>query len=288
MIAALRRRFAPVAPPVETRERIPGLVRVHPDESFISGNGIAARCRYVVNFDALKVNEDVDNDWWFCQTEFLEHFFRRVAPKRDFVLFSHNSDREIGKREHRFVRNRHLRAWFSTNIVLRDPKLFALPLGIANPRWRHGDSKELARVQAAAPPKTKLFHASYDVGTNLEARLYCAQQTRLTPGPPQPFADYLQDLASSYFCIAPRGNGLDTHRAWEALYLRTIPVVIRSVVSEQHEGFPFVVLDDWSQFRELEFSPELYDRVWGDWDPAELRLDRYVERIERLLASRRV
>jgi len=44
-----------------------------------------------------------------------------------------------------------------------------------------------------------------------------------------------------------------------------------------------IVLDDWSEFRSVQFSPELYERTWSDWDPDELLLERYLRRVERFL-----
>jgi hypothetical protein len=104
--------------------------------------------------------------------------------------------------------------------------------------------------------------------------------------PPLAFDEYLKRLSSSYFCLSPRGAGIDCHRTWESLYVGTIPVVTRSVLTDQHADFPLVVLDDWSEFRSIDFSPALYESLWKAWDPTALRLDSYVRRVEsRLEAS---
>jgi hypothetical protein len=285
--AAARRRFWPVKPPLETPERVRRLSLKSDDDAFITGNGLAARCRYVINYDDLKINHDVQNDWWFCKSEFIEHFFARYTPSEDFVLFSHNSDRPIDRGLRRFLRRRRLVAWFATNANTRHPKLRPFPLGIANPRWPHGDSATLKLVQRANLPKTNLFDASYDVGTFPPARECCREQTGIAPAPRRDFEQYLTGLASSYFCIAPRGNGIDTHRVWEALYLRTVPVVTRSLVAEHHGDLPIIVVDDWSQFRSIDFTPELYAETWGTWDPEELTLDRYLQRVQAIIRSLR-
>jgi hypothetical protein len=138
-------------------------------------------------------------------------------------------------------------------------------------------------VQAQGLAKTILFDASYDISTYPPAREYCRDQTGIEPGPRRDYEPYLRDLASSYFCIAPRGNGIDTHRVWEALYLRTVPVVTRSILTDQHPYLPLVVLDDWSQFDRVDFSRGLYEQLTTDWDPDVLRLDRYLERVEDAL-----
>jgi hypothetical protein len=275
----------PIRPPAHTPEHVTALSATADDHPFITGNGLAARCRYVINYDDLTVNDDVDNNWWFCRTEFVEYFFANHQPRGDYVLFSHNSDRPIDRSLRRFLRHRRLRAWFATNVGIRNSKLHAIPRGIANPRWRHGDGTALARVQTERLEKANLFDASYDIATFPPAREYCREQTGIEPSPRRHFEEYLRGLASSYFCVAPRGNGIDTHRVWEALYLRTIPIVTRSLLTEQYSHLPMIVLDDWAEFRGIDFSPELYERTWGLWDVSELYLDRYLQRVEQTIRA---
>ena len=45
-----------------------------------STGGVAAYCRYVINYDVLTINEHVDKEWWFCRTDFLEYFFSKREP----------------------------------------------------------------------------------------------------------------------------------------------------------------------------------------------------------------
>jgi hypothetical protein len=250
---------------------------------FITGNGLAARCRYVLNYDELTINEEVDNEWWFCKADWLEYFFRKAAPHSPYVLFSHNSDRPIRRPITRYLRRRNLRAWFAANVAFRHPKLFAIPLGVANPVWPHGDTGALRTAQKARIEKSRLFDVSFRVETNPRERVHCLAQTGLDLDPPTSFTRYLERLSSAYFCIAPRGNGIDTHRTWEALYLGTVPVVTRSVLTDQHPDLPLVVLDDWSQFRSIDFGPDLYAKTWGDWNAEQLRLDTYLDRVRARL-----
>ena len=79
---------------------------------------------------------------------------------------------------------------------------------------------------------------------------------------------------------------MDTHRVWEALYLRTIPVVTRTVLTDQHPDVPMIVLDDWADFRRVELTPELYAETWGAFDPQQLELDRYLEGVAAIIRGR--
>ena len=274
-------------PPWGEPDRVRAFSQAPADESFITGNGIAARCRYVLNYDDLVVNERGQEDWWFCKADYLDFFFAEYAPTAPFVLFTHNSDRPIDRQYRRELGKAWLRYWFAQNPVFRHPKLRALPIGIANPVWEHGDQSALKHVQHSRPGKSVLFDVSFNPDTNREQRERCLSATGLELAPRLPYEAYLERLASSYFCISPNGNGIDCVRTWEALYVGTIPVVTRSLITEQHSDLPMVVIDDWSEFARIDFSPSLYTRLWGDWKPDEIRLDRYFERIEQTIAGAR-
>jgi hypothetical protein len=73
-----------------------------------------------------------------------------------------------------------------------------------------------------------------------------------------PPRENIQRLSEHEFCICPEGNGVDTHRLWEALYVKTIPIVIKSDFTDilLENSVPIVVLDDWSQLDEsnLDYS----------------------------------
>lgn len=296
MSAVVRRRFyeaarrvlpsrrlpQPARPPYGRPGAVAELSRAPVDEAFITGNGIAARCAHILNYDVLTTNERGRRGWWFCKADYLEYFFREHEPRHPYVLFTHNSDRLIDDRFRDRADDDDLIAWFAQNPGFAHPKLYALPIGLSNPHWPHGDQDVLKKVQAEGLPKERLFDVSFNPATNPVERNRCLHQTRLELAPRLPFPDYLRRLAGSYFCISPNGNGVDCVRTWEALYVRTVPVVTRSLITDHHPDLPLIVLDDWSQFRSIEFSPELYEETMGDWTPEKIRLDRYFERIERI------
>ena len=52
------------------------------------------------------------------------------------------------------------------------------------------------------------------------------------------------------FVAAPFGNGLDTHRLWEALILGCIPIIITSGLDNLVEDLPVLIINDWSDITE--------------------------------------
>ncbi|MBA5778729.1 hypothetical protein H2509_16515 [Stappia sp. F7233] len=65
------------------------------------------------------------------------------------------------------------------------------------------------------------------------------------------------------FEASPRGNSIDCHRTWEALILRSVPIVKTTSLDPMYEGLPVAIVDDWSQV-----SPERLARWkedFADW-----------------------
>lgn len=50
--------------------------------------------------------------------------------------------------------------------------------------------------------------------------------------------------------LSPRGNGLDCHRTWEALYLDAIPIVWHSTLDSLYVNLPIIIIHDWKEINE--------------------------------------
>jgi hypothetical protein len=263
---------------------------------YLTGNSIASRCRHILNYGRYRANRNGRENWCFVKTDHLERFFERYAPRDRFVLFTHNSDLEITREAHgRFLDDPRVVAWFAINVGCAHPKLFAIPIGLANAGYAHGDVVVLSKVQSEDHPKTQMFYVNFTVGNTKSGishgREYCLSQIGLDLAPYRDggwegfaggycvrdtFDGYLRGLARSYFTVSPRGNGIDCHRTWEALYLRSIPIVTRSAITERHRDLPLIVLDDWAEFKTIEFSAQRYRDVWADFDVRKLHVDNYL------------
>jgi hypothetical protein len=65
---------------------------------------------------------------------------------------------------------------------------------------------------------------------------------------------YLSNLRSNSFVVCPEGNGVDTHRLWETLYMGGIPIVqknnyMKSLLLE----LPVIQVNHWNQLSDPEF-----------------------------------
>ena len=55
------------------------------------------------------------------------------------------------------------------------------------------------------------------------------------------------------FVASPPGNGLDTHRTWEAIYLGCVPILTRSYMAEMYEsmGLPIWVVSTFEEITQI-------------------------------------
>ena len=83
-------------------------------------------------------------------------------------------------------------------------------------------------------------------------------------------------VSSQYaYVTSPRGNGLDTHRFWEALYRGSYPIVLKSTWSSEIEslGIPIIQINNWST-EEIQnivnlnlpiFDPATIKQLWAEY-----------------------
>lgn len=186
----------------------------------------------------------------------LFDFFVNKHPyiQHRYVLVTHCSDAEAPAEHDHFLADPRLEAWFAQNPDLSfHPKLHPLPIGLANKDFPHGDIEAMSRARAAVardPSKTAWLYVNVDSNTSPDRgrALEAVGGQSFTSPPPTtrlPFPDYLRHLASHRFVLCPAGNGLDTHRTWEALLLHSIPVVASSPLDPLLSTLPVLIVDDW-------------------------------------------
>jgi len=73
---------------------------------------------------------------------------------------------------------------------------------------------------------------------------------------------YLQDLRKHNFVLCPAGNGMDTVRLWETLYMGGYPIVLRTPCMEAVlKDLPVVWVSDWTEIKNLTFLEKSWDHL---------------------------
>ena len=146
-----------------------------------------------------------------------------------------------------------------------------LPLGLSNPTRESAKHEifgdwSLVRDVAleAGPPSADRarLYANFDRRTAPEHRLevaaVCEDLDHVEVGPMEVSKSgrlaYLRAMRDAGLVVCPRGNGPDTHRFYEALYVGALPVVLKSSYAAQmasHLGLPHLAVKKWSELSDL-------------------------------------
>jgi len=73
-------------------------------------------------------------------------------------------------------------------------------------------------------------------------------------------SEYHNDLLNHKFTLSPRGNGIDCYRTWEALYLKSIPIVENNKYWQHFRGLPILVVDSYDYITSS-FLEEAYANI---------------------------
>ncbi|CAK0757883.1 conserved hypothetical protein [Gammaproteobacteria bacterium] len=208
---------------------------------------------HLVVDNAAQIREVQNASVIFVYTHLVESFFEHVVPHltQHFVLITHNSDIRITESFRRFIEDVRVIHWFSQGVDIRHRKVTALPAGLANAQWPHGNTRAL--IETARQPRAKIRDAylNIDVSTNVAHREpilnLLASRSFITQSERRPYREYLEQLAEHRFVISPCGNGLDSHRNWEALHLGVIPIVPIGAWMEDFVDLPILPVSDWGE-----------------------------------------
>lgn len=229
----------------------------------------------------------------FVKTDMLSDFFTRIHPliPCPYVLITHNSDLPIPGGFGAMLEDERILAWFGQNVEdFSHRKLHPLPIGIANRCWPHGNTTIFNEVIHNPHSKDRLLYMNFSIYTFYPERSQVYTLFKQWPycfySQPKHLHSYLMDLKSAHFVLCPRGNGLDTHRTWETLYMGSFPILRTSSSDALYEGLPVIIVRNWEEVTEsfLEQACEALRKGEYAWE--KLTAEYWFERIDRFKRER--
>ena len=208
--------------------------------------------------------------------DFMNKFLSYLQPGTTIV--THNSDDGINEQYLKYLESSNIKKWFCQNRYVNHPKLYSLPIGIANSQWPHGNQQLISNIRSENNIKNNLVFKNFDSGTNLSKRNICDQITSkngIFMWVKKPNDEYWRDISKSYFTICPHGNGVDSHRIWECLYLRSVPIVEEHECFRQFVHLPIIFCKDWNNIT-VEFlnrQVDKYNKV--NWNVDDLYIENW-------------
>ena len=189
---------------------------------------------------------------------FSEHLSQFTNP---FILITHNADCNLSDTpEFRAIADHPLvTKWFAQNACFDHDKIVPLPIGIANSMWDHGNMSWFESARSAAKTNNVFFNFNISTCPSKRQACYDALKGKVSFLPAVSAKENIHRLATYKFCVCPEGNGIDTHRFWEALYLKCIPIVLDTPtirLFQKHTRVPMIILNAWSDLdvSKLEYS----------------------------------
>lgn len=203
-----------------------------------------------------------------------------ITGMSDYSIRSENSSRFDGL----------YKKWFAINVKRVDPRIVAVPIGVDT----HSDLAiendriifDVSRGEVKAADT--LAYMNFNVHTYPQERaildLYFSEHSWIKSDVNQriPYQTYCENLRAHKFTFCPRGNGPDTHRFWESIYLGSIPIVLDyPEMASFFSKLPVLKVKSWLSITEELLEIE-YERISEtDYDFSIMRFSEW----ERLILN---
>lgn len=226
--------------------------------------------RYLKNtldFSALQ-----EGDIIYTHTFYAEQLFERLQKKVKVV--THNADTPA-----RLVPPEGA-TWFTTNVDIVHERVFSIPIGIENDFWLK-DKKRIMESKLKNPKKYRsLVYCNHNIKTNTQKRqkpyevLRGAKYATVHVGANGTgFDNYIDNVYNHPFVVCPEGNGIDTHRIWECLYMNTFPIVLRNINNSFYTDLPILFLDSWEEMNEKFLFDSFMEMSRKEWNMDKLNFE---------------
>lgn len=241
------------------------------------------------------------NQIFYCDIHEVYDFFKNL-PKQKFILITHNSDGCITNNPKRYDSGSsndidinllkipdNLVKWYSQNVNVIHNKIISIPIGLENSIWFKEIEKEkkIFRKKLESKNEINLMYVCHNIRTNpiermdpynLFSNTNWATVEHGVNG--NNFDNYLNKIHSHKFVLCPEGNGIDTHRVWETLYVGSIPIQKRNINNKFYDDLPICYVDKWSDLNE-DFLNKEYIRINNkNWNLNKLDFNYWVNKIK--------
>jgi hypothetical protein len=171
------------------------------------------------------------------------------------------------------------------------PLASGLPLGITNDcddseiHRIYGNTRIMMEVVAEPRNIVNLMYVNFSTNTYPSERVPLLEKfvgkSWATYGYIVPTLEgrkrYLSDIRNHVFTLCPRGNGVDTHRLWEALYMGSIPIVKRDIAHSGWEDLPILWIDSWDEVTEEFLISERVRIESTAWNLEKLKIGYWIK-----------
>jgi hypothetical protein len=250
------------------------IFNINKNINFISGHEFYKVCkwsvcpRYPIKFEPQNIQQ---NDMVFlnldCFGQFIQ-MLKQQTPSNKFILVTHNSDQKFSQ-IHLNQLKPYITHIYAINCCFQDQLVTPIPLGFVDSKYKpHYKFEEISSEQLS---KTILCYMNFAINTNPIKRQECwntftnedwiKQESNIAP------EDFYSQVAKSKYILSPEGTGIDCHRIYESLYLRSIPILKSSELDYFYEKLPVIIVKNWNEITKefIENNYEQYKEKLDQW-----------------------
>jgi hypothetical protein len=209
-------------------------------------------------------------------------------PKNSNLIISGHSDYGITDKEVGYF---NPRVWYTIN--KQSDRIFGLPLGITNNTNEsglhpiYGNLESMIEIMNESKQDKNLVYMNFNIATYPQERqevfnLFQDKEwvTRgIIENTIQGRARFLREIRNHTFALCPRGNGVDTHRLWETLYMGSIPIVKKDIAYSDFEDLPICFINEWNEVN-IEFLKQEKQRITStEWNMDKLKVSYWINKV---------
>jgi hypothetical protein len=250
-----------------------------------------------LDFTKLKDGDVIYTHMMYVKSllEIMQYFSKK------FVLVTHSCDcsvedygirqpngRGLTKQVFEFPLTDNVIRWYSKNVNTINPRIESIPLGLENSRWHEKVPKLDIMLSQMLQNRgyRNLAYMNHSLKTNAEKRqpLYDLFEhhkwvSSHHGGNGIQFDRYIHQVYNHKFVFSPEGNGMDTIRTWEALYMGSIPIEKRNLNNRFYEDLPICFVDDWKEVTPDFLHKEFARIKSATWNMEKLNFSYWKDRI---------
>jgi len=202
----------------------------------------------IVNIESNIHNTINKNNVIFVKTDDLLSFYNKILNLRidirNKIILTHNSDYGIDSKYLNILNI--VKKQYSQNCLVQHKNLTPIPIGIENNMWFDHEILHKIRIRTDIK-KEKGFYFYFAVSTHFSRNeCYEKLKNKLIWNNKLSKEEYFIELKKHKYAICPRGNGIDTHRIWECLYLDVIPIMLKQDYLGI-DNLPIIYLNSWDE-----------------------------------------
>lgn len=264
---------------------------------YVSGDSFRILAQHIYDEESTFDPTDVKQaDIVFVSNSYAHKYMATLHKeiKHPYVLLVHNGDDAIDQAFADMIDDKIVRC-YAQDVVFGHEKIVPIGIALENKRYYMNGvpavfNRLIIKMKKNPPIKQDKILFRFSIHTNPTERkpalgLFLKHPLMETFSQMLPPNLHLRKLMTYKFVASPPGNSIESCRTWEALELRTIPIVKDFVAYRYFVslGLPMWIVKDWKEldaYQSPESLAQKYDELMKNpnWEP--LRMDYWISRIK--------